>query len=175
MPRLVQRISQLVEGYKPRWQSAELPQCPLFILYEKIGKWKWCRRKPNHINLTLIRFANTFTTETINDNPITIVDNMETINRNYQWCGMWSSESMYKRATKETHHVLPLMINSSNIFLLPFIQVEHVHTICPSTCIWVKVPRNVRVGKIEVLVKTVKALPTGFHSSIHFPMKIDRP
>ncbi len=43
------------------------------------------------------------------------------------------------RTASNTHLALPFVIDARNITLFPLLQIEHIHTICPPTCIWIKV------------------------------------
>uniref|UniRef100_A0A0A9GHZ9 Glycosyltransferase n=1 Tax=Arundo donax TaxID=35708 RepID=A0A0A9GHZ9_ARUDO len=72
-------------------------------------------------------------------------------------------------------HVLPFVVDPSNIFLLPLLQIKDVHPISPTTSIRIKVPSNMWIRKINILVKTVETLPTGLHSAIDLSIKINLP
>lgn len=79
------------------------------------------------------------------------------------------------------HYLLqPEMIRISDVCLPPSCQIKYIHTICPSTFIWVKTPSYHGVREVEICPETLRHHPAVFpsacfHSSIHLPFKIDRP
>jgi len=79
------------------------------------------------------------------------------------------------------HYLLqPEMICIPDVCLPPSCQIKYIHTICPSTFIWVKTPSYHRMREVEIRPETLRHHPAVFpsacfHSSIHLPFKIDCP
>jgi hypothetical protein len=79
------------------------------------------------------------------------------------------------------HYLLqPEMVCIPDVCLPPNCQIKYIHTICPSTFIWVKAPSYHRMREVEICPETLRHHPAVFpsacfHSSIYLPFKIDSP
>lgn len=79
------------------------------------------------------------------------------------------------------HYLLqPEMICIPDVCLPPSCQIKYIHTICPSTFIWVKTPSYHGMREVEIRPETLRHHPAVFpsacfHGSIHLPFKIDHP
>lgn len=74
-----------------------------------------------------------------------------------------------------SYHALPPMVDASDIFLLPLLQIKDVHSIGPATRVWVKVSRNERIGEVQILVKPMEAGTTRLNCPIDVPIQLDVP